>query len=165
MDEMVDIIDATGARTGEVLERMEAIRQGKMLKYAQVWIFNSKGELLVGQRAAGRRIRPNLLDTACAGHVSSGEDYATCAARELKEELGLDVPLEAMFEMHGDYGRVVIFRGYSDVIPAFDKQEMNVIEFKKVEDVKKLVEEFPYLLSFGFADAIKVYLEWRKNNG
>ena len=43
---------------------------------------------------------PGLWDTSAAGHVDSGEDYASCAIRELFEELGIIVKssLECLFK-------------------------------------------------------------------
>ena len=44
---------------------------------------------------------PGLWDTSAAGHVDSGEDYFSCAIRELSEELGIMVrsPLELLFKL------------------------------------------------------------------
>ena len=33
---------------------------------------------------------PGRWDSSCSGHVDAGEDYDFAAARELREELGLD---------------------------------------------------------------------------
>ena len=36
---------------------------------------------------------PGLWDSSTSGHVDAGEDYDTCAVRELREEIGLVVTI------------------------------------------------------------------------
>ena len=55
-----------------------------------VWIRNSKGEYLISQRSANRKIFP--LTWECVdGSVLKGEDSLQGALREVKEEVGVDL--------------------------------------------------------------------------
>jgi isopentenyldiphosphate isomerase len=47
------------------------------------------------RRGFAKDSAPGAWDLACAGHVGPGESYAQAAARELVEELGLDVAVPA----------------------------------------------------------------------
>ncbi|MCG3147380.1 MAG: Isopentenyl-diphosphate Delta-isomerase [Verrucomicrobiae bacterium] len=58
-------------------------------------LFNSRSELLVQKRAVTKDTFPGCYDSSASGHLDSGEDYDTCARRELREELGLDLPAAA----------------------------------------------------------------------
>jgi len=52
---------------------------------------NGRGQVLVQLRSRTKDTNPGLWDTSAAGHVDSGEDYLQCAAREVHEELGIEL--------------------------------------------------------------------------
>lgn len=58
------------------------------------WIRNSKGEYLISQRAASRQSYPLMFETV-GGSVIKGENSLTSVLREIKEEVGLDLPPES----------------------------------------------------------------------
>lgn len=64
------------------------------IRIVAVWVENSKGEILLAQRAHHMRLHPGLWGPSAAGGVTVGEDYLTSAKKELSEELGLDVEKE-----------------------------------------------------------------------
>jgi 16S rRNA (adenine1518-N6/adenine1519-N6)-dimethyltransferase len=55
-------------------------------------LFNARGDLYLQKRSIWKDRNPGRWDSSAAGHVDSGEDYATAAARELREELGIEAP-------------------------------------------------------------------------
>lgn len=56
-----------------------------------IWIINSRGEVLLQKRSATKDSWPNHWDISCGGHLVAGEDALTAAISELHEELGLVV--------------------------------------------------------------------------
>ncbi len=71
------------------VEKLEAHRRG--LRHPAVSIFVNRGGLtLLQKRAAGKYHTPGLWANACCTHPDWGEDPADCAARRLKEELGVE---------------------------------------------------------------------------
>lgn len=56
-------------------------------------IFNSAGEVFLQLRSRWKDRHPLAWDSSAAGHVNAGEEYDQSAARELREELGVDIPL------------------------------------------------------------------------
>lgn len=54
-----------------------------------VFIFNSKGELLMQRRALSKKTWPGVWSNSCCGHVMLHETASQAAARRLKFELGL----------------------------------------------------------------------------
>ena len=160
--DLFDVVDKDDVPTGRKATIAEIKAEGLLSRYVQVWLFNSKGQLLIGHRAATRSIRPNLIDTACAGHVDTGEDYEDAAARELYEELKLKLPLEKLLYFQGKSGFAWVFKAYTDEIPEFDKNEMNLISFHDISDLKWLRDYFPYTMSDGFIPAFDKYLTLEK---
>jgi len=59
------------------------------VRVVNIFLFNSKGELLVPKRSKNRKLFPRRYDFSCGEHVISGENYYDTAVRGLKEELGI----------------------------------------------------------------------------
>jgi isopentenyl-diphosphate Delta-isomerase len=60
-------------------------------------IFNDKGELLLQQRAASKRLWPLYWSNSCCSHPRRFETLTTAIHRRLHEELGLSCPLQFLF--------------------------------------------------------------------
>jgi isopentenyl-diphosphate delta-isomerase type 1 len=73
-----------GAGTGK-----EAREKGIYHRISRIFLFNSKGDLLIQKRADNANTLPGRWDQSAAGHVDEGEDYLTAAKRELEEEVGV----------------------------------------------------------------------------
>ncbi len=61
-----------------------------------ILIFSKAGDVYLQQRSRWKDRHPLKWDSSAAGHVTAGETYDETARRELKEELGIDVPLEGI---------------------------------------------------------------------
>jgi len=90
-DELIDLLDANGNATGNSAMKSEAHAKGLWHCSVHVWIFNSRGEVLLQKRALNKDAYPGLWDISSAGHVSAGETAEQAAVREVGEELGLKV--------------------------------------------------------------------------
>lgn len=51
--EFFDVIDEQGNKTGEIIERNEAHEKGVCHRVIQVWVINSKNELLIQKKNWG----------------------------------------------------------------------------------------------------------------
>lgn len=99
MDERIDILDARGARTGEVAWKSEAHRLGLRHRCFHCWIVDPRGPYLFVQlRAPGKDTWPDLLDVTAAGHLRAGEETLD-GLREVEEELGLLVRAEELLPL------------------------------------------------------------------
>jgi isopentenyl-diphosphate delta-isomerase len=79
------------------MEKMEAHRKALLHRAFSVFIFNTKGEMLLQQRAMSKYHSPGLWTNACCSHPRPGETTIAAAQRRLKEELGFVVPLQKAF--------------------------------------------------------------------
>ncbi len=66
--------------------------RGLRHRAVHVFVFNGAGEIFLQKRSRWKDKQPGKWDSSAAGHVDSGEDYATAARRELAEELRIDRP-------------------------------------------------------------------------
>ena len=90
-DEIFDVVNDADEVVGQ-LARKEVHRQRLKHRAVHVFIFNSRGELFLQKRSLKKDNHPGVWDSSAAGHVDSGEDYDTCAMREVQEELGIKLP-------------------------------------------------------------------------
>lgn len=90
-DERVDIVNEQDAVV-DMATKTQAHAQGLLHRIVHVLVFNQKGEIALQTRAAHKQ-GGGLLDASVGGHVLPGESYEDAARREMKEELGLTLPL------------------------------------------------------------------------
>ena len=128
-------------------DKMTAHEEGILHRAVSVLIFNSKKEWLI-QRRAQVKYHSGLLwsNTACS-HPMKGESTIVSAQRRLREEMGLDLPLEPVFSFQYkaefDNGLIEneldhVFIGYTDDDPSPNPDE--VAEFRWVS-TEKLASE------------------------
>jgi len=91
MDEYIDILTEEGKLSGEVKLKSEAHRLGLWHESVQVWVINSKQQVLLQKRAYSKDSYPGLWDISVAGHLSAGDTVIQAALREIHEEIGLSL--------------------------------------------------------------------------
>jgi 16S rRNA (adenine1518-N6/adenine1519-N6)-dimethyltransferase len=92
-NELFDLIDADDHVIGTV-RRGDAHRNPALLhRSVQVLVFGGDGRLLLQRRSRAKDLFPGFYCASASGHVASGEDYAETAAREVEEELGVNLRL------------------------------------------------------------------------
>jgi 16S rRNA (adenine1518-N6/adenine1519-N6)-dimethyltransferase len=69
--------------------RAEIHAQGLLHRAVHIFVFNKRKDLLLQLRSMLKDKHPGVWDSSAAGHLDTNEDYATCAVRELHEELGI----------------------------------------------------------------------------
>ena len=89
--EMIDVLDENGIKTGQILPRSEIHKKGLWHRAIVVAIINEKNEILIQQRSANKDKNPNKWDISAAGHISSGQDSLMAATREINEEVSVNL--------------------------------------------------------------------------
>lgn len=81
--------------------RAEVHRLGLRHRAVHVLVFNSRREVFLQKRSMAKDTFPGAWDSSAAGHLDAGEDYDACAAREMREELGIvaERPPERLFKI------------------------------------------------------------------
>lgn len=96
MDELIDILNNKGEKTGETCLKSEAHKKGIYHASVHIWIFDEAKNVLIQKRAANKDTFPNLWDISVAGHISTGEEPLTSALREVNEEIGMQLLKEQL---------------------------------------------------------------------
>lgn len=89
-DEIFDVVNDRDEVIGQA-PRREVHARGLWHRAVHVLVFNARGELFLQKRSMLKDTARGKWDSSSSGHVDSGEDYDTCAVRELREEIGLTV--------------------------------------------------------------------------
>ena len=89
MKEILDLYTEDGELTGQTESRETIHKLGLWHKTAQLWILNSKNELLLQFRSPKKDCFPSRWDVSSAGHIPAGHDILGSVIRELSEELGV----------------------------------------------------------------------------
>ncbi len=87
-EEIFDVVNERDEVIGQQT-RSEVHRLGLMHRAVHILVFNSAGQIFLQKRSMKKDRQPGAWDSSASGHVDSGEDYDTCAVRELREEIGL----------------------------------------------------------------------------
>lgn len=91
VDELLDIVDEHDRVVGQK-KRSEIYNQHlSHFRVVNAFLMNDKGQLWIPRRSQNKRIFPSCLDASMGGHVEAGETYEQAFAREMLEELRIDI--------------------------------------------------------------------------
>lgn len=150
-------------------DKTRAHREGLLHRAFSVFIFNSRGEMLLQQRAGRKYHSGGLWSNACCSHPAPGEETETAVQRRLKEELGFQADVEKVFhfiyraELDNQFTEHEldhVFAGEYDGVVAPDGEEVSDYCFKKMEDLKESLQLHPQKYTVWFRLAFPLVEKW-----
>lgn len=96
MKDYVVIVDENDCALGQ-MEKMEAHEKAVLHRAFSIFLFDESGRMLIQQRAWDKYHSAGLWTNACCSHPRPGEATLQAAERRLREELGIQTELEAVF--------------------------------------------------------------------
>jgi len=157
--EHVVLVDEKDTQIG-IMEKMAAHIVPRLHRAFSIFIFNSKGELLLQQRALTKYHSPGLWTNTCCSHPRNGETLAQATARRLKEEMGLTCDMHEVFtfiykapvglgliEHEFDH----VWFGQCDATPTIDTDEVASFKYMNLDDIATDMKDHP-----------EQYTEWFK---
>ncbi|MDR3416764.1 MAG: isopentenyl-diphosphate Delta-isomerase [Nevskia sp.] len=97
-DEPLVLVDEQDREIGFLDKASAHLGSGILHRAFSLFVFNPGGELLLQQRAAGKRLWPGYWSNTCCSHPRRGETLDQAIHRRLDEELGLQCPLQFLFK-------------------------------------------------------------------
>ncbi|WP_428945649.1 isopentenyl-diphosphate Delta-isomerase [Pantoea sp. FN060301] len=94
----VILVDRHDRPTGR-MEKLEVHQKGLLHRAVTIYVFNSRHQLLLQQRAMGKYHCGGLWSNTTCGHPVPGEQTRDAAERRLWEEMGMRLPLQPVFEV------------------------------------------------------------------
>ena len=155
----VILVDKNDQEIG-VMEKMQAHEEARLHRAFSVFVFNSKGELMIHQRAFEKYHSGGLWTNTCCSHPMPGETTKDAAHRRLMEEMGFDCFLEEVYEFQyyaeldkglteHEYDHVFI--GKYDGEPVLNPEEVAAYKFITLAELKESIDQSP-----------EEYTEWFK---
>ena len=159
MDEYVVLVNEHDNQIG-IMEKMAAHIVPRLHRAFSIFIFNSKGELLLQQRAHTKYHSPGLWTNTCCSHPRNGESVDKAAERRLLEEMGLQCPMHEVFTfiykapvglglVEHEYDHV--FFGQCDDTPVINTEEVASWKYMSLDDIAEDMKAHP-----------ECYTEWFK---
>ncbi len=158
MAENVILVDTHDTPVGE-MEKLKAHLKGELHRALSVLIFNSKGEILLQQRAFSKYHTPGLWSNTACSHPRPGEVSQEAATRRLEEEMGFTTKLKESFAFiyraHFENGLIEhefdhVFFGTFDGEPVINPEEANDFRWIKIEDLMEDMRSTPELYTVWF---------------
>lgn len=166
-EEMFDVVDEQD-RVVRQAPRSEVHRNGWLHRAASIFVFNSRGELLVQLRSATKDEFPSCYTSSASGHLGAGEDYAESAEREMFEEIGLQAPLEYLTKLPASRETAneftALFRTVTDDVPTFDPGEVADGEYVALDELQRRVAAEPQRYTPPFRSLLQWYCDWLSRN-
>ena len=150
------------------MEKMEAHINPTLHRAFSIFIFNSKNEMLLQQRALSKYHTPGLWTNTCCSHPRDGESLHDATNRRLQEEMGMQCELKEAFSfiykadvMQGlvEHEFDHVFIGTSDDLPIINKDEVESFRYDTVENIKADIERNPQNYTAWFKIAFDKLLE------
>jgi isopentenyldiphosphate isomerase len=160
MAELLDIYDENLLKLG-TKDRDAVHRDGDWHRVFQCWIaYEEQNEayLVMQRRGPNKEFYPNMLDTAAAGHYTTGETIQD-GVREIREELGIDVTFDQLIPIGQ---RVGICRN-SDLIDHEIADVFLLIFNKNIREYRMQIEEVSGLVAFKVNDALDIFAGKRES--
>lgn len=155
-----------------VMEKLEAHQKGLLHRAFSVLIFNSNNELLLQRRAFGKYHSEGLWTNTCCSHPYPGETILAAGKRRLKEEMGMEVNLDEVFQFvykapldneltEFELDHVLV--GYSDDTPHLNLEEVSAFAWKNLEEIRTEIIENPAQYTAWFKILMTDYFDQLKS--
>ncbi|CAI8153731.1 MAG: isopentenyl-diphosphate Delta-isomerase [Flavobacteriaceae bacterium] len=151
VEEQVILVNEHDEQIG-LMPKMEAHEKAVLHRAFSVFVFNTKNELMLQQRAAHKYHSPLLWTNTCCSHQRDGESNIEAGTRRLKEEMGFTTDLKEttsfIYKAPFDNGLTEheldhIMLGYYENEPIINKQEVEDWKWMPLEDVKHDINVHP----------------------
>jgi len=151
MKKQLILVDENDKQIG-VSEKIQAHKEGKLHRCFSILIFNSKGELLIQQRAKDKYHSALLWSNTCCSHPRPGKDITKEAKRRLDEEMGIKCDnLKEIFTFtyYINFGDITenefdhVFIGKFDGNPIPNKEEAADWKWINIQELKEDINKNP----------------------
>jgi len=165
--DFVVLVDSQDNEVG-IMEKLEAHEKGLLHRAFSIFLFNSKGEMLLQQRALSKYHSPGLWTNACCSHPAPNETTLEAGKRRLQEELGLSTVLvEAFkFEYRATFDNSLteheldhVLVGYTDDFPQLNLDEAQDYRWVRWADLLSEMVLYPEKFTVWFKIILTEHIE------
>lgn len=167
-EEMLLTVNENDEVTGTKTRTQCHAGDGILHRAITVFLFNSKGEVLITRRSQSKKLWSGFWDASCSTHVYPVETYEQASERRLPQELGIESKLTVVtkflyHEKFGDagseYEMCALLVGTCDEHIVANPEEVSEIRWiplpRSLEEIKQQKDYTPWLTV-----ALQKYLEY-----
>lgn len=161
-DEVFCVVDAQDRVIGS--ESRDRVHVNNLRHRAvHVLVFNQRGEVFLQRRSIWKDTHPGKWDSSTAGHVDAGESYEEAARRELREEIGIECPIERIGKLacsaSTGWEFIEVFRGMHQGPFHLAPMELEAGAFFPLDQVRAWLEHRPQDFSPVFTLCLRLLTE------
>lgn len=156
--EKVILVDSKDNPIGS-MEKYEAHHKGLLHRAFSILLFNSRGQLMLQQRAATKYHSAGLWSNTCCSHPQSDESLISAVKRRLQHEMGIEVRIQSLYQfiyrfefspdlIEHEFDHV--FFGETDAEPIINKEEASSWRWISWEELKKDIKDNKSNYTFWF---------------
>lgn len=169
--EYVVLVDENDHEIG-TMEKQAAHVTPHLHRAFSIFLFNSKGELLMQQRALSKYHSPGLWTNTCCSHPRAGETLEEATSRRLWEEMGMRCEMHEVYTFiyKAPVGQGLtehefdhVFIGQSDDIPCINTEEVASWKYVSIDALSKDLELYPNHYTEWFKITFKEMLHHAKS--
>lgn len=158
MKEFVVLVDEKDNEVGTG-EKLETHQKALLHRAFSILVFNSRGEMMLQQRAKSKYHCGGLWSNACCGHPRPGEGVDSAAKRRLMEEMGFECDLQEVktfiYRVKFDNGLAEneflhVFRGNFDGLPKINSDEADDWKWIGMDELREDIKQNPGKYSYWF---------------
>ena len=132
-------------------EKLDIHQKGKLHRAFSIFVFNSKGELLLQKRSESKYHTASLWTNTCCSHPRPNQDLEEEAKRRLMEEMGISCDLKEVFSFiyKANVGELIeyefdhAFVGRFDGNPKPNKDEVEDWKWVNIDELEKDIDKNP----------------------
>jgi isopentenyl-diphosphate delta-isomerase len=164
-DELLVLVDAADNETGHLTKAECHDGDGVLHRAFSVFLFNGRGETLLQQRGADKRLWPLYWSNSCCSHPRQGESIEIATLRRLQDELNVSASLEFVYKFSyqarfGEAGSenemCSVFLGRLDGEPQANTTEIEEMRFVSADILSDELAANPNMFTPWFK------LEWQR---
>lgn len=168
MKDEVILVDKDDNQLG-IMEKIEAHEKALLHRAFSVFIFNTKGEMLLQRRALHKYHSPGLWTNTCCSHPKPNESALDAANRRLIEEMNMEAKLDYLFKFtyktEFDNGLTEheidhVFKGITDIQPIPNPEEVDSFKYISIKDLKNDIIDNPNNYTSWFKICLKEVLSY-----
>lgn len=159
-EERVVLVNRNDEAIG-TMGKQEAHETGALHRAFSIFLFDDQGRLLLQRRADDKYHSAGLWTNTCCSHPRQHESLEQAANRRLKEEMGIDVPLEHRFSFI--YRAVLdggmqehefdhVFFGAFNGVPVPEPKEVAEWKFIAITELDAELKQHPDRFTFWLKD-------------
>ena len=171
MESDIILVDTDDNQIGTA-EKIQTHKTGLLHRAFSIFVFNSKGELLLQKRAKTKYHTPGLWTNTCCSHPIPGENILENAEQRLKKEMGFECNLQEKFsfiykaeldqgltEHEFDHVFIGIFNGQ----PHPDPEEVEEFAWLSLDRIRENIKDHPEKYTFWFKSILEQHSDYLNN--